>query len=341
MGEVNLRVVGEGSRKKESAYGTVEWARERCEHARMVAANLDRLYTVELGAVLWELYTVPAENNPGSKPVYTLLGYTSFEDFCERGVGIHRRKGSSLRAIYYRLYVDLKDLDPEIRDGVAALGWTKSRELVRVMTYKNAAAWYEFAKTHTFTDVEARVQEQVNAAKKMKSEKEDGKVSTSIAGASFSDEEAPGFEDAPAPKRVNTPGATADEDEGVDLLPTADDEPENDAPAFDPAIAEMEGTDLTRRTFAFHPAQLEVVETALEMAAKQSGSDVASHNLSLICAEFAASNDATPRTKVTKDFRLKTLANLERVLGVRLLAVDTKSGEPVFANSFFQDAVSK
>lgn len=84
---------------------------------------------------------------------------------------------------------------------------------------------------------------------------------------------------------------------------------------------EVETTE--RETFGFYPAQKENVTLALEIAKKVSGSEVKSHNLDMICAQFVASRAEEAGLSLKEQ-----LDNLERAFDCKIVAF-SENGEKV------------
>lgn len=341
----HLKVVAEGDTlkksKKDLQVGSKAWAEHKCEEARGLIKGIDAQY-IHLGKLLWDLYDIPVDNNPANKPTYSLFGHSKFEEFCDKELGLHPRKAYTLKAIYYRLYIELKDLDPQFRDRIIALGWTKVRGVSRVLTLANAASWIEYAEKHTASAIEKKVSEHLEEARKKKAMEEGLGFEAAAAGASFG-------EDAPAPSAADTkkklgkkPTATPDatmamDPSGADLLPSFDQEHQTeidasaDEPIFDPSIADLDPK--TKRVFWLEPGENELVQQALALSQKLSGKDTPGTNLSLICLEFTATNDNTARPNMKDEFKLVMLAQVEKLLGLELLAVDPKSGNAIYASA--------
>jgi hypothetical protein len=324
--------------KKELQVGSKAWAEHKCEEARTLIKGIDSQY-IHLGKLLWDLYDIPVDNNPANKPVYSLFGYAKFEEFCEKELGLHYRKAYTFRAIYYRLHIELKDMDAQLRDRIIALGWTKVRSITRVLTLANAVSWVEYAEKHTSLAIEKKVSEHLEEARKKKAMEEGLGFEAAAVGASFV-EDAPPTADTkkkPVKKTTVTPNATeAMEPAGEDLLPTFDQEHQTeidtstDEPIFDPSI---DIDPRTKRVFWLDPGENELVEQALTLSKKLSGKDTPGTNLSLICLEFTATNDSTARQNMKDEFKLVMLAQVEKLLGLELLAVDPKSGNAVYASA--------
>jgi len=331
---------GASDKKKKSdlPVGSKEWAEKKRIEARTVAKEVDTVY-MRLAQILYEVYDTPIDGHPGNKPVFTLWGYQTFQEYAEQELALHYKKAFSLRKIWFRLSVELKDLSDELRGRVVNLGWTKVRELVRVLTLKNAEKWVDYAEGHTLAELETRVRDYVRAAVSKQSAEQDNKVASAVAGAGFGGDALP----ASTPAAAVAPDPDADdpdihvggelgpsqmaESAGQDLMP---DDGEGDDIPLDVV---PEPSQLERRTFAFHPDQMDIVANALDLAQEMSKSDVASHNLALICTEFLAINNAMSRGEKKLDWRLRILAQMERVLGLDLMAVDPNKNELCYGMS--------
>lgn len=83
----------------------------------------------------------------------------------------------------------------------------------------------------------------------------------------------------------------------------------------------------TPRHFALYPEQLESVELAIKRAAELSNSSKRSHNLSLVCLDFLATNNFSI---ADEEQRLKFLVKFEKLLGYKLIIVDDEAEEVVY-----------
>ena len=329
--------------KKELLVGSKAWAESKCEEARTLIKGIETDYII-LGKHLWDLYDIPVDNNPANKPAYSLFGYAKFEEFCDKELGLHYRKAYTFRLIYYRLYIELKDMDPQLRDRIIALGWTKVRGVSRVLTLANAVSWIEYAEKHTASAIEKKASEHIEEARKKKAMEEGLGFESAAAGASFLDDSETGASEpkkkGSLKKSTATPEPTEAEDAGgasVDLMPSFDEEHQTELdgsssePVFDPAIADLDPK--TKRVFYLHPDENALVQAALDLSKKLSGKDVPATNLSLICLEFTATNDSTARQTMKEEFKLVMLAQVEKLLGLNLLAVDPKTGNAIYASA--------
>jgi hypothetical protein len=81
-------------------------------------------------------------------------GYDSYVEWAEEELGLHRRKAEMLKRIWHHLNETLEGkLDRRVQKRLVALGWTKVRELVRVIDDKNAEQWIDVAETLNHTEL--------------------------------------------------------------------------------------------------------------------------------------------------------------------------------------------
>ena len=246
--------------------GTKTWQSRIRREAKKLVEELDTGY-MKLAKLLYQVYTTPVDNDPERNPVWMEWGYESFGEYAEKELGISSRKAYYLNKIWYTVEVEL-DLDNALKSRFAKIGWSKAREIVRVMNTANAEHWIRLAETHSYTEVDAAIKKYIDEH-----------------GGSASE----------ARKSEETPG---------------------------PSVVNFE-------RFALADEQHENVVEALEAAAKLSGSTVKSHNLDLICTDFLANNEFSKDRNTT---RQSYLSKVEELLGVKILAVDAKTGDLVYGN---------
>ena len=86
----------------------------------------------------------------------------------------------------------------------------------------------------------------------------------------------------------------------------------------------------SRWAFSLFSGQRETIESALDLAKKSSQSDKEGNNLTLICTEYMASNAAV---ESADDY----LSQVEKVLGVKLIAYQPSSESVVFGSDLMDD----
>ncbi len=254
--------------KSTSIVGSKPWASKLRHRAKELAGFLENGY-MEMAHILYQVYDTPVDGDRRRGALYTAWGFDSFAEYAEKELQINRKRAERLRKIWYVLEVEMKDLDPDLKQRIVNLGFCKVRELIRVLTVRNAKPWIDRAENMTYYELEANVNDERRRQ-----------------------------------------GAN----EAMLQAESADSKETDDAPAPEPPPPEI----LTREIFGFYPAQLANVRKAIEMAQKLSHSDKKSHNLDMICLDFLATNDFVAGDT---DARLRYIAKLERVLGLRLVAV--------------------
>lgn len=129
--------------------GSKPWATRVRRRAKDLSQTLDQGY-MELARILYEVYDTPIDGNKQRGPIYTAWGYNSFAEYAEQELGLHQKKAERLRAIWFTLEVQLKDMPYELKERIVNLGMSKVRELVRVLTIRNAEMWIEQAENLTY-----------------------------------------------------------------------------------------------------------------------------------------------------------------------------------------------
>lgn len=328
--------------------GTKSWADKMRKSAKEVAGRMETGY-MDLAKILYDLFDVPVDGDPENGPWYKEWGYKTIGDFAETELNLQRRKAEYLRGIYYQLEVEMADMDPTVKKRIIALGWSKVRELIKILTNKNAAKWVELAEGSNYPDLCASIakyKEKLEAAHalKDKGEKYVAPVPIKVSKKKLNEEEGdlptafasfqPPANDTEAPKILSTavmPGSHG----SPKPLPeaTVDAEPE-----LDPVkVLISDGEKFYPRNFAF-PADLrDIVDAALKRAAELSNSSSPSHNMGIICQDFLATN---PFGKPDQDQVLRFLAKFEKLLNVRLVVID-EDDDPIYGMSHLEELSKK
>lgn len=250
MAAVELQVLEGGN--SETVVGTPAWATKVRRQAKTLSKTLETTY-MELGRILYQVYDTPINGDPKNPPVYRVWGYESFSEYAEKELHLKKRKAEYLRNIFYRLEVELAGMPEETKQEIVSLGWTKVRELVKVLTLRNAAEWAERSKNCTYPELVAAIQE-------YKTEVE--------------------LSRAKALAELNNVGNTADS-------------PPVEEHLFADQVAVPEVKKQFPENFMLYAEQKMNVSQALARAKELSGSDIKSYNLDLICMDFLATNDFT------------------------------------------------
>lgn len=133
--------------------------------AKSLYKNIESSYW-ELGRILYEVYDgIPGGYRQLIKgdlarsqrtALFAKWGYASFEEWCEREVGILRRSASSLRRAYWWFEIELH-LPEKVKDRVKALGRTKVYLLSGFADSENAVSWIEKAENMTYDELKKAV----------------------------------------------------------------------------------------------------------------------------------------------------------------------------------------
>lgn len=292
----NLKVV-EGGKEDLPKPGSKSWATKVRKKAKELMQTLDTGY-MDLARLLYQVYDIPVDGDPQRAPVYTLWGHSSFGEYAEKELGIAQRKAERLRRIWWVLEVQLGGMDTEIKSRVVALGYSKVRELIRVLTIRTAKEWVDLAETTSFRQLCRHIDDHLAAER----------VGKAVADA-----------------EVAAGGADPSDfsNEGAPEPPEDDSEPEPE----EPPVPRPDTSGIKQERFDLYPDQQATVEQAIYKASELSNSNFRGHNLSLICLDFLATNDFMGQDM---DKRLRYIAKLEKTLGLRLVAIDAEAKDIVY-----------
>jgi len=135
------------------APGTENWGTKIRRRARMLVKSIDQGY-MELAEILHTVWSTPINGERHNACVTVAWGYDSYVQWAEEELGIRRRKAEVLKAIWHHLHVTLGGkLDDRARRKIIALGWTKVRELIRVLDEHNAEKWVEVAEHLNYNEL--------------------------------------------------------------------------------------------------------------------------------------------------------------------------------------------
>jgi len=276
--------------------GSQGWAEGLRRRAKHLVKQLDTGY-VELARLLYDVDQVPIEGDPRRAPTYMRWGYNSFSDFVTIDLGMQLRRAQRLRVIGRLLEVELAGLDEVLRQRLINLGWSKVRELARVLLNKHdrktVREWVDYAETHNFLLVERAVAQAVE-----RMGMRDGEAANDV------------VEDVVAERDSAANEADREAFQGCGLIKVTD------------AAAALPKPERTKVfTFACMDESIDLVAAALQRAGELGGAERSkSSRLGLICMDFLATNDwGRPDDP---DTRVSYLTKLERLLGLRLVAID-------------------
>jgi hypothetical protein len=133
--------------------GSESWSDKIRRRARTLIRTIDKGY-MELGELLYTVHDTPINGDPNQPSICVGWGYTGFADWAEKELGLHRRKAERLQRIWWELEVRLGGkISSGVKRRVVDLGWTKVREIVRVLSEANAEQWVEMAENLTHPEL--------------------------------------------------------------------------------------------------------------------------------------------------------------------------------------------
>jgi hypothetical protein len=145
--------------------GSEPWSVKVRRRARQLVKTLDTGY-MELAEILYTVWDTPINGDPKNAGIFHAWGYKSFSDYAEGELGLHRRKAERLRRIWFDLHVRLADMDKKLRRRIIEMGWSKSREIIRVLSIENAEQWVEMAENLSYPELMAAIQKAVEEQEK-------------------------------------------------------------------------------------------------------------------------------------------------------------------------------
>jgi hypothetical protein len=313
--------------------GTKAWAENLRTSAKTLVRDLDQGY-MKLGELLYLAQTTRAKGDGEEAltgAVYTAFwGYADYEKWVTEELGLHERKARALKRIHERLAVELKDMPPELHARIVALGWTKVREVVRVLTLANAAGWADRGEVLNYHDFRTAVGKHVDALQQAMIDRglQDSQRTAEVQGA----KDAAQLPKAKAPAAA--PPAQDDNDatglpapfEGASFDGSGDDAAEVDR-AETAAILDKVPLPPPEKTipfnFALYPEQADILKQALQRAEQLDPGKPKSYYLYVIAMEAASGyfGTGTPLEK-----RAGYLQRMADVCGLRIVAQDKESG---------------
>lgn len=154
-----------------SETGTKKWASKVRRRCKELAKELDTGY-MEMARLLWQVYDVPVDGDSKNRGWFREWGYDSFGDYAEAELGIQQRQAERLKRVVWVLEAELQGLDPRVRHEIIKLGFSKVRELCRVLTVKNAADWVARAQECSYPELVHVIQTYEKAGEKRRDELE-------------------------------------------------------------------------------------------------------------------------------------------------------------------------
>ena len=135
------------------AVGSESWGTKVRRRARQLAKSIDQGY-VELAEIIYTIWNTPINGDPKQACICVSWGYQTYTQWAAEELGLARRKTERLKGIWEHLEVTLEGkLSSRTRKRFLALGIGKVRELVRVVTVKNAEEWIEMAEHLSYQEL--------------------------------------------------------------------------------------------------------------------------------------------------------------------------------------------
>lgn len=146
--------------------GTESWSIKIRRRARTLVKTLDTGY-MELAEILYLINDTPIDGDDLKGEIYKAWGYDSFADWAEDELNLHRRKAERLRRIFHDLTaLDEEGLEPKTRRSIIELGWSKVREVLRVISVENAQQWVDMAENLSYPELMVAISTALDEAEK-------------------------------------------------------------------------------------------------------------------------------------------------------------------------------
>lgn len=140
------------------------WRDKFRAEAKKLADELDSGY-MRLAEILYDVWNLPIDGDPAKNPIFMDWGYSTFEEYAAAELKLEERKAQYLRTIWHRLTVDLKDMDPVLKQQIIKLGYSKVRYLVSVLTLNNAKQWLLVGQQSNTVELQYAIRNYRQAAK--------------------------------------------------------------------------------------------------------------------------------------------------------------------------------
>ena len=291
--------------------GSKSWAGRIRHRARVLAEQVETGY-LELGEILYRIYDAPVDGDPKNGSVLAKWGYNNIGEFAEKELSLHYKKAQRLVRIFYRVEVELDGLgqNPELKKRFIRLGWSKARELVRVLTKENMVEWIDRAETVNYTTLVEIIKRTVAMEQARQIQADIARLPDPIAASNavpsglLPTETSPEEQHAAPRKSAALP---------VSARPTGD--------YTDTTSDAFVDRKWVSKVFQLESEQAETVNLALKRAQDLIGQDTKAPStlISLICLEFLSGADWSG---ASVEQRLRFLSKIERTIGLRLVVVD-------------------
>lgn len=297
--------------------GSKSWAGRIRHRARVLAEQVETGY-LELGEILYRIYDAPVDGDPKNGSVLAKWGYNNIGEFAEKELSLHYKKAQRLVRIFYRVEVELDGLgqNPELKKRFIRLGWSKARELVRVLTKANMVEWIDRAETVNYTTLVEIIKRTVAMEQARQIQADIARQPDPVLA---SNEIPEGL--LPTENSHEIPGA---EPSKAILIPHSVPPAPKARPTGDYADTASEAfvdRKWVSKVFQLESEQAETVNLALKRAQDLVGRDTKAPStlISLICLDFLSGADWSG---ASIEQRLRFLSKIEKSVGLRLVVVD-------------------
>lgn len=125
--------------------GSEAWSTKIRRRAKSLVKTIDQGF-MDLAEIVYTVWSTPVDGVRHNACVCVAWGYETYTAWAEHELGLHKRKAERLKAIWEHFNVTLAgEISPHMQRKIIALGWTKVRELIRVIDKYNAEQWVEMA----------------------------------------------------------------------------------------------------------------------------------------------------------------------------------------------------
>jgi hypothetical protein len=295
--------------------------------------DLMRRYEETYFALAQKLYEVK------EKRLYRALDgkYDTFQEYVETAIGIDYRKSKYLTRLWWWYGIE-QNANPKLLEGAQEIGWTKAKELIEVVDGRNAARWFTLAKEMNAVDLgrAARVAKKAADEKRKEKAKVKAKEKEREAREGQQPESDPDPDEHPEgmqvldpePPKVAQPLSPGD---GADDDPTDGvDPPENIEAEIEAGKKESENW--VKYRFDVHKDSDQTIKDALHYAGGLAESTHKGNIFSLICLHYNSFHDGQQSVVIGE-----WLAQLERLTGLSLVALDRRTDEIVYGSELIDE----
>lgn len=139
--------------------GSEAWSTKIRRRAKSLVKSIDQGF-MDLAEIVYTVWATPTDGVRHNACVCVAWGYENYKVWAEHELGLHPRKTERLKAIWEHFNVTLAgEITPHMQRKIVALGWTKVRELIRVIDKNNAEQWVEMAENLNHVELCAAIRQ--------------------------------------------------------------------------------------------------------------------------------------------------------------------------------------